>query len=378
MNNQRKSFIFGLLLWQVLILLFFYLGLQYLPLQQNSLGGSSNFQRASLMWAHANYDGEHYLTIAQFGYSPLHYFFFPLYPIMIRFLAQYLHYFQFPLPIAGILISLTAFFIGFVTLYKLLRLDYSNKVTQFTLLLILLCPTSFYFTGVYTESLFFCLCVSCFYFARKQNFIAAGIFGFFASATRIVGLVLFISIFLEWWQLYKKKETGLMNLIPTFVIPFGLVSYMWYLNYTTGDFLAFFHNLNNFGGQRSDHFVLLPQVFYRYIFKILPNLPQYLPVVLTTILEFFTGSLFLIISILSFFKLRKSYAVFVSLGYLIPTLTGSFSSLPRYVLVLFPAFLLIALYFEKWKRKYQYFVLGLSTILLAVFTMMFVVGYWVS
>jgi len=47
--------------WHILILTFFVLGLKYLPLQSNFLGGSIHFPENPLLWAHANFDGEHYL-----------------------------------------------------------------------------------------------------------------------------------------------------------------------------------------------------------------------------------------------------------------------------------------------------------------------------
>jgi hypothetical protein len=378
MKLEYKSFFGILIAWHVLILIFFAIGLTLLPLQQNYLGGSVHFREVPLLWSHANYDGEHYLQIAQFGYGPLRYFFFPLYPVFIRFVSHYLTFLHFPLPWAGILVTLVSFFCGFVTLYKLLLLDFSKRISIQTILLMLFFPVSFYFTAVYTEALFFVLCVSSFYFARQKNWLGAGILGIFASMTRLVGVVLIASLFVEWFIAYRKRKTSAKSLIPVFCIPLGLVFYMLFLQRFMGDPLGFFHNIATYGSQRSDHIILLPQVFYRYIFKIMPNLNWYWPLIATTSLELLSGFVFFVLTIVSFFKIRLSYSLFLFFGYIVPTLSGSFSSMPRYVLVLFPAFLILSIFIDKWPVRIKLLIFSVLAVFLGIFTSMFVVGFWVS
>ncbi len=378
MKREYKKLFLFVALWQVVILLFFSLGLRFLPIQDNFLGGSIHFKEAPLLWSHANYDGEHYIEVAQFGYGPYTYFFFPLYPVLLRFVSHYLVFLHFPLVWSGIVISNSAFFIAVVVLYKLLRLDYSENVSFRTVLLLLLFPTSFYFTMVYTESLFFALCVSSLYFARKRNWMGAGILGIFASMTRLVGVVLIASIFFEWLSSYLDKKSTKIALLPILCVPLGIAFYMFYLNKVSGDPLAFFHNIAVYGQQRSTSLVILPQVYYRYIFKILPHLNGYVPIILTTYFELISGVIFFVLSAVSFFKVRPSYSVFAFFCFIIPTLSGSFSSLPRYVLILFPLFLVLSLSLEKLPRTYHYVYYALGAVFLLVFTSMFAVGYWVS
>ena len=88
--------------------------------------------------------------------------------------------------------------------------------------------------------------------------------------------------------------------------------------------------------------------------------------------------LFLAIIIFSFRKIRWDYWIYIVLGFLVPTFTGSFSSLPRYVLVLFPAFIYLALSLE---RRKKYIVIGiyiLLSIIAITAQMLFVRGYFVS
>lgn len=374
---RKKDFIFLLctfLGWRIILFVFLFLAPRFLPLQQNFLGGGmTNYLNAPWFWSWLNFDGEHYLSIAYQGYQPLTYFFFPLFPLMARFLA-----FAGPINMAitGLLISNISFFLGLVGLWKLVRLDYQENIAKVATLLLLFFPTSFYFGSYYTESLFFALAVWSFYFARKSKWFWSGILGGLSSLTRILGIALFPALFVEWWQSRKRSFGGAVWVL---LVPLGLLIYMFYLYKTTGDPLNFLHTVGIFGEQRSSSFILFPQVFYRYFFKILPNLNySYFPVVFGTYLEIVMATLFLYLSLLAFFRLRLSYAIYLALGFLIPSLAGSFSSFPRYALILFPGFLLMALWFSKQHKTVKLLVYLLLFATLAVATSLFVRGYWIA
>jgi Gpi18-like mannosyltransferase len=287
---------------------------------------------------------------------------------------------------SALLISNISFLLGLGGLVKLISLDYSQRVMKTTILLLLLFPTSFYFGSVYTESLFLALAVWALYFARKGKWLSSGLSIALASATRLVGVALIPTLLLELW--ITKKWKTVRGIISILLSSTGILGYMYYLKMATGDPLEFLHSISIFGAQRSSTFIMLPQVFYRYVFKILPNINyNYFPVVFTTWLEFLTAVLFFIVCTLAFLaSLRKlgsikmpwSYTTFLILGYVIPTLSGSFSSLPRYVLVLFPGYILIAALINKTGKYIRYAVYFVSFVLLFISCALFVRGYWVS
>ena len=74
---------------------------------------------------------------------------------------------------------------------------------------------------------------------------------------------------------------------------------------------------------------------------------------------------------------RLSLAIFNLLAYLVPTFSGSFTSLPRYVLVCFPSFVVIAVILKNHPRL-RFAVYLTSVISLAYFWMKFSQGYWVG
>ena len=366
--------------WRVLLFLFVALGIALFPLQENFLGGRmETYLKNPFFWSFLNFDGEHYASIAYQGYLPLTYFYFPFYPLVTKLIASLLGEGFINVAISGLLVSNISFVVGLFGLWKLVRLDYKRNIASLTVILLLLFPTSFYFGAFYTESLVFALIVWSFYLARKRNWLGAGILAAMATATRITALALLPALAYEVWEYRKNSGKIALPIISLALIPMGLGIYMYYLYRVTGDPLEFFNAISLFGQQRSTDIVLLPQVFYRYFFKVLPNLDySNLPLVFTSYLEIGLALLFFILGAWAFFKVRLSYAFFLAAGYLIPALSGSFSSFPRYVLILFPAFILLAVWLNKRPKIVKKMVFLILFVLLSVACALFVRGYWVS
>ena len=380
---QKSKYTFtavAFFVWLIVLLVIIFLSTKVLPLQENFLGGGlTNYLKNPYFWAFGNYDGEHYVSIARLGYGFGEHAFFPLYPILIKLMGNIFGSNLVSFNLSGIIISLAAFFIGLIGFYKLLLLDFSKKVSKFSVLALLVFPTSFYFGAIYTESLFFALAVWALFMARQKKWLVASILAMLLTATRFVGIIIIPVILVEWLMTVWKNKDWLKKLPWSMMItPLGLFSYMYFLLRKVGDQIAFFNTMSSFGEQRSSHLILLPQVFYRYVFKILPNLTTtFWPIIFTTYFEFMIGLIFLIVILFAFKKLRLSYWLFLVFGYLIPTFSGSFSSLPRYVLVLFPLYILAGLLADK-SKKIFFAIEIISFILLVVSFSLFARGYWLS
>jgi len=355
------------LVWRLDLVLIAFIGTKLLPLREGFLGES--------VWA--NFDGVHYLVIARRGYQIFQQAFFPFYPYLIRYLARFLKNYL----LSGLLISHLTFLISLYLLYKLVRLDFSNRVAKRSIIFLLLFPTSFYFGSVYAESLFLALILGSFYAARKKQWGIAGLLGAFASATRFVGIFLFPALLVEWWSqtsnIKHQTSNKLKSVLPLFLITLGLFFYMWYLKKTVGDPLYFIHVQPLFGAQRTGgKIILLYQVFWRY-FKMLVTVEKLTPTYFVVVLEALTGATFLVLTIFAYLRRWFSYVTFMALAYIAPTLTGTLSSVPRYVLVLFPGFILLAIWAEKyrWMRILYPVIAG---ILLIISTILFTRGFWVA
>lgn len=345
-------------LWRILLFVPTHLAPYFFEKQKDFIG--------PYPWA--NFDGEHYLSIAKMGYANGEQAFFPLYPILIQLLGGGFW--------AGFIISNLAFLVALVGLYKLLKLDFSEKIAKLSVILLLIFPGNFFFGSVYTESLFLCLVVWSLYSYRCNNFLLSGIIGMFASATRVVGIILLPILVFD--LLVKKIKLNFSHLSLLFQ-PLGLISYIYYSLITWNDPIKFFTVASGFGEQRSSSLILLPQVFYRYFVKIIPNLSwDYFPVVFTTLMEIGVAIMVIWLIVYGFKRIPITYSLLTALVYLIPTLSGSFSSLPRYIIVSFPIYILIAKFFNSSNIAVKTIILITLILISCIMQMLFVQGFFVS
>jgi len=340
-------------------------------------------RKIPLVWTWGGFDGVHYLTIAENGYVAEHtQAFFPVFSQLIRLVKGFLGV---NILESGLIVANAASLLAVLVFWRLLRLDYSQTLSRRILWLFLLFPTSFYLVSVYSEGLFLALVFSSFWFARKNRWLVAGLVGAVASATRPVGIFLLPALLIEWWETKLKTQNSKLKTLEVkdwvdfgsvFLVPVGLVAYMIYLQQHFGDVLMFLHSQPAFGADRSDRIVLLYQVFWRYG-KMLATVQLGSLLYFRVLQELISSVVFLILGIASFKKVRLSYAVFAILSFITPTLTGTFSSMPRYVLVMFPAFILLGKWFENRNRLWRFWIVS-SVILLIIDVSLFLTGRWVA
>ncbi len=350
------------------------------------------------LWSFANFDGVHYLTIALMGYAAqFTQVFFPLYPLIIGIINQFIPFIN-PV-LTGFFISNIFFLFSLIIFHKLLRLDYKKIKIKWMLLFLIFFPTAFFFGSIYTESLFFFLIIASFYSARKKKWLLAGILGGLASATRLIGVFMLPALI---WEQYKEiksqnskvKITNQNSKISKYyfrflhfafyilhspilyLVPLGLIIYMIYLQFAFGDALYFWHAQPVFGAQRSGGgIILLPQVLWRY-FKIITSVPIDSESFWIPLLELVSTLGAITALIVGYFKkIRQSYLIFSYLSVLIPTFSGTFSSMPRYILAAFPIFIVLGMIKS---RLIKIFLLACFTILLITLIILFTNGHWVS
>lgn len=363
--------------WRLVLVLIALVGIYVLPFKDSFPYRELVLepQGHPLFYSWANFDGVHYLGIADKGYwAQFTQAFFPVYPILIRWVTAIVSNSL----LSGLIISHLSLIVALFYLYELIKIDYSNSVASRVLWLLLLFPTSFFFGAVYTESLFLMLVVTSFYAMRKGLTKEAILLATFATATRIVGIFLIPALIYESISQNNRKLslTSVTSYLP-FMIPLtGIGAYMVYLYYEFSDPLYFLNAQPAFGAQRSsDQLILLYQVIFRYL-KMFWTIDPWSLLYFTVNLEFWLSIGALGLLIWAWIKgIRKSYLLYAFGAYFLPTLTGTFSSMPRYVLILFPIFIVLAQI--KSTRVYQV-ILFVFGILLAVNTILFTRGYWVA
>lgn len=340
------------------------------------------------IWAWANFDGVHYLTIAKYGYmAQFTQAFFPLYPLFVRITGFILK--DNFLIISGLILSNFLFLLTLVYFRRLLILDFNHKTIRWTILFLILFPTSFYFGALYTESLFLFFIFISFWFARNKNWWLCGIFAGMASATKITGIALLPALLYEWVINQSTAGTSKNKTRSTFIrildifrspvlylVPAGLFGYMVYLKFVFNDPLYFWHAQAVFGASREGSSIIFPlQTCWRYL-KMLFSVPVASSAFFNAFLEF--GSFLFVITCLiigHLKKVRTSYLIFSWFSVLLPILTGTFSSLPRYVLVAFPVYIVLGTINN---RLVKLILLFLAFILLTYLTSIFTRGLWVA
>jgi hypothetical protein len=133
------------------------------------------------------WDSAWYMDTARSGYlTDRQTAFFPLYALLARWLGWVVGS---PI-LAGILISLAAFFVALVMLHRLTDLELGEGAGRRTVLLLCFFPFTIFFSAVYAESLFLALGLGAFWSARKGTWWLAGVLGGCAAATRNGGVLL--------------------------------------------------------------------------------------------------------------------------------------------------------------------------------------------
>jgi len=246
-------------------------------------------------------------------------------------------------------------------LYKLVKEFHPEVDPYLPLFLLLIFPTAFFLNAIYTESLFLFLSVVAFYYAFKKNFLWAGIFAGLASITRVTGVLLFIPLMWEYLQMCDFKLARIFGpkILPIFLAPLGILSFFLYHYFRFGDFLLFF-KVESWWGRafnlNKDHFSLFSH-----------------PATINFLTDAGFAIFILTIIYLVFRHLRVSYGLYMLAVVAVALSSGTLMSIGRYVLVLFPIYIIGASLKSRFSQ--QVWVLA-SILLLALNIMLFVNNYW--
>ena len=360
--DKYRFVILAVVIWRI--------ALSFLELLSSKIPIFSQTYMGNIPWA--NTDGVNYIRIAQWGYGSLNEAFFPVYPLLLRYVHSVI---PLPLETIGVSISTVFFTIGLIVLYTIMTKT-SVQRARWCMVFLLAFPTAFFFTGVYTESLFFLLLVLILYFSLKKKWVLAGLCVGIASGTRIVGICTAFIVLYEIWK--TKSRLRLSDLIGILAMPIGILSYMGFLFKTYGDPLRFIHiqalyEINRTGG----NFVLLPQVIWRYLKILLSTFGT------INIFTYGVAVCELLLTLGAFFLLYYGWKKKIDMGYLfysfvvlmVPTLTGTLMSMPRYILTVVPLFIILT-YIPRNAIKYS--IAGIFCILQIIAVLFFLRGWFIA
>jgi Gpi18-like mannosyltransferase len=326
------------------------------------------------------WDSNHFVEIATRGYDVAYRTaFFPLFPLLEAGLGVITHD---PF-VAGLLISNLAGLGMLVVLYRLVAEDFDEARAYRTVLYFSVFPTAFFFAAAYNESLFMFLALLSFYCMRRGQWWLAGLFGLFASLTRSAGIFLLVPFLYEYLrQHHFKLKTLRLTLLAGLGIPAGLGAFALYCYLRFHDALAFSHAqestwLRDTHGPWHGMFDAAVVIVQRNIltFDSIHN-----------VIDLSAALLMLVLVVLCFAgpwrfpREMWAYALYAGIVYLFILLfpvAGGFplSALSRYVLEVFPAFMVLAALGKG--QQFNLYYLTLAGALLVFLLLQFLTGYWV-
>ena len=320
------------------------------------------------MWS--RWDAGWYLSIARDGYEfkkgqPSSTAFFPLYPTLVRgmhtFLGSKTHA---SILFAGILVSNLALVAALCYLYLLTRMEFDEATAARAVLYVLVFPMTLFFSAVYSESVFIGVVIASFYHARKGQWLLAGLFSALAALSRSPGVLLLVPLTLE-YLMQRDFQWRKIKLDVLFLSmgPLALGGHALYLWERFGNPRAIIDAQSAWGGDPKWPWEMVVH-FFRGPITIHASGTQ-------SIIDFGFVLIFLVLVAMAAVRLRLCYGVYAIISYFFVTIWGSYASVPRYVMVIFPVFMFLALLGrnQSFHTGYIAFASGLAAFFMAAFSL---------
>jgi MFS family permease len=305
----------------------------YIVIGREGVGAWDVLQETFDRW-----DANHYERVAEIGYRDnpddrLFIVFFPLFPLMIRI-------FHFVIPdyyVAGMAVSFVASIGAGFFLQALVSKDGGDdEEADRALWYMALFPTAYFLAMPYTEALFLMMTTGAFLAARNGRWGWAGSIGMLASLTRFPGILLAPALMLE--AFHQNRWRIPWHAVWIGLVPVGFLIYLGINWWVLGDPFEFVEI-------QRDHWFLGMAWPWEVIDNTIYQIEEYPPgPTRVSIYELRAASMILgsVLLLIGSRWLRPSYTLFGWLSMILLS-SGSFQiSFPRYLLGIFPLFLVMA------------------------------------
>jgi mannosyltransferase PIG-V len=340
----------------------------------------------------ARWDSVWYLRIANSGYqdSAPRAAFFPLYPLLVRSVGTLFGGSNAALLVAAYLVSLTAFIAALVLLHRLTELELGRRLARPAVLLLAVFPAAVYFGAPYSESLFLLLAVGAFYAARTGSWAWAGACAGLASATRSAGLLLVLPLALIWWSSRPRRAGDAAWLL---LAPLSVAAYTAWLGLVEGDALRFLDVQEAWSRELAvplagawDGLVAAVDGVRQLAsgsrspvyFEVAAGDPFRIAAINVMLFATLVFAVIACVGVLR--RLPRPYGIWVAASLVLPlsfpVTPQPLMSLPRFVSVLFPVFMWLAIVCEE--RRVTDLVVAASAVGLGLFTAQYASWHWIS
>ncbi|MGO8685459.1 MAG: mannosyltransferase family protein [Thermoleophilia bacterium] len=354
-------------------------------------------------WTH--WDGAWFLRIASDGYTrPASPAFFPLYPLLVRGLGLV---FGGNLVIAAVVISLAAYALAMVALYRLAAAEIDRRTALWTVVFISVFPAALFFQAAYSESLFLLFTSVALLAARRGRWLWAGLAGLLATLTRNAGIVLLVPLGWLWWDQRRgggghlpggppphgggpATQPATRSLLWLLLVPAGLGLYMVYLWQRFGDALLFSSAQSRWGRSLASPISTVVSGIGSAIRSAGQIAAGTVPqsdgalswsLALGNITALIALVLAVLLVIVCWRRLPAAYTLYglaaLAVPLCFPTASKPLLSLPRFILVDFPLFIALAAGLLR-HPAWRWAVLAIMTAGVLVATILFATWNWVA
>jgi hypothetical protein len=334
------------------------------------------FEAARFARSFAAWDSGWYFDIAQRGYywsssGQSSIAFFPLYPMLMRALAWPFGGSDRALWLAGIALSYTCLFLGLAVLHRLTARTFGGdrEAARRTLLYVAVFPFAFFFTQVYTESLFLLTSVSAVAAAVASRWGWAGLFGALAALTRPNGILIAVPLGLLALAGRPRLSELLRRAAALALVPLGFGAFCAFAFRLTGDPLAWLqaqahwrYSVGNYPWVELMRLLdgLDREGLYGYFFSD-PLAPYYF-------LHGMVALAFLALLPSVFTRVGPALGAYVAVSLYLPLTGNALEGIGRYAATLFPAFMLLGTITSR--RVHEAILIG-SALVLSLLTSLF-------
>jgi len=321
------------------------------------------------------WDSGHYVAIVRDGYQIIpdslqqRTNFWPLYPLVVR-AANWIVGNPF---IAGFIVSNLALVCACVLLHRWSFRRFGADVARRTVTLLLSFPFAFYFSAMYTESVFLLTVVGAFYFSDRGCWLAASLCAAAAGATRLVGVAILLPILLTYGEQHRWRVANFRRDIFWLWLGFaGPLAHVFFLQYRFGDGLAFLSSQWVPGwGNDSD---------WSRLARLLGRLTEWRHLATGTYdsiaaVNLVFGVFALLVCLVGWRKIGLAACAWGAITMLVSLRIWASSG--RYAVVVWPVYLGIALFTRRRPILYQSTIVGFC-LLQALLAFWFTHGHWVA
>jgi hypothetical protein len=289
-------------------------------------------------------DAGWYVAIAETGYEAVPFddsqqrswAFFPLFPVVWGAATRITHEYA----LTGMVLSHVFFLSALIAFARLVdHLTKDRELVSRAVFYLGFAPSSYFFSLPLTESLYLLLSVTSLSAAQGGQWWRAGVLGTLGAATRPAGILLFPTLLIARFESLSRRWYDIRSAkayLPVFLVPIGLLVFMWYLGSLTGNPWAFRDSQAAWGrtfGVRS-----MVQPFVEYMLD-----PGAVAAPWSfTALNVCAAAVALAAGVILAVQRRWPLAFYTLSGVLLPLSTLSLGSMARFVVVLFPVFIALA------------------------------------